>query len=128
MVACAQVLLVSWLPTGQYGSCMPRLGSTKIMDTVILEDYLITRRGPLPALIPVAGNYSTRRISLCVADMLDRKEINALNYRTKAVYVSSRKEITGVNSLHHCACTPRVSNRHFWYSYPTYLALTHDLW
>jgi hypothetical protein len=41
--------------------------------------------------------------------MLDRKEINALNYRTKVVYVSSRREITGVNSLHHCACTPKVS-------------------
>jgi len=28
------------------------------MDTVILDVYLITRRGLLPALIPVAGNYS----------------------------------------------------------------------
>ena len=32
--------------------------------------------------------------------MLDRKEINALNYRTMAVYISFRREITGVNSLY----------------------------
>lgn len=70
------------------------------MDTVILDVCLITR--PLPALIPVAGNYSTRPMSSCIADMLDRKEINALNYRTKAVYASSRREITGVDPLHHC--------------------------
>jgi hypothetical protein len=48
-------------------------------------------------------------MSLRVADVLDRKEMNVLNYRTKAVYVSSRREITGVNSLHNCTCTPRVS-------------------
>jgi hypothetical protein len=35
-------------------------------------------------------------MSSCIADMLDRKEINALNYRTKAVYTNSRREITGV--------------------------------
>jgi hypothetical protein len=52
------------------------------MDTVILDVYLITRYRLLPALIPVAGNYSIRPMSSCVADMLDRKEINALNYRT----------------------------------------------
>ena len=76
MVACAQVLLVSWLPIGQYESCMPRLGLTKILDTVILDVYLITRHKTLPVVIPVAGNYITRPMSSCVADVLDRKEIN----------------------------------------------------
>jgi hypothetical protein len=47
------------------------------MDTVILDVYLITRHRPLSAVIPVAGNHSTRPMSSCVADMLDRKEINA---------------------------------------------------
>lgn len=61
------------------------------MDMVILDVYLIMRHRPLPALIPVAGNYSTRPVSSYVADMLDRKEINALDCRTKALYVSSRR-------------------------------------
>ncbi|KAI0281057.1 Endomembrane protein 70-domain-containing protein [Russula aff. rugulosa BPL654] len=83
------LVVLDFLVTGTIGflaaywavrSCMARLGSTKVMDTVILDVCLITR--PL-ALIPVAGNYSTRPMSSCIADMLDRKEINALNYRTR---------------------------------------------
>ena len=44
LIGDAQVLLGSWLPTGQYGSCTLRLGSTKIMDTIILDASLILRR------------------------------------------------------------------------------------
>ena len=62
------------------------------MDRVILNVYLITRHRPLAAVIPVAGNYSTRPMSSCVADILDRKEINALNYRTKPVYITDVPE------------------------------------
>lgn len=73
MMACAQVLLVSWLPIGQCESCMPQLGSTKNVDTVILDVYLITRQTPLSALIPVAGNYSTRPMSSCIACLIENK-------------------------------------------------------
>ncbi len=70
----AQVLLVSWLPTGPYEGCMPRLGSTKNADTAILDVYIILRYRALSALVHVAGNYGTRPMSSYVANMLDRKE------------------------------------------------------